>query len=466
MRGDLDQAIVHFQKALELDPGRFEALGNLGLALLDQGLVAEAISCHRHAMTRSPELARAHSNLLYTLHFSPQHDSAAIWDEHRRWDERHARPLAQSIRPHQNQRSPDRRLRVGYISPDFRGHVVRHNLLPLFREHDHERFDIVCYADVAEPDDVTERLRAGADTWREVIGLTDEQVAEQIRQDRIDLLVDLSLHSGNRLLVFARKPAPVQATFAGYPGTTGLSTIDYRLTDPYLDPPGRNDRYYSEESIRLPDSFWCYDPPADAPPVATLPARQKGLVTFGCLNKLCKVNDGLLRLWSAVLGAVERSRLILMAPAGSSRGRIRALLEQNEIAPDRVSFVGRQPRKQYFEMYQQIDLGLDTFPYNGHTTSLDSFWMGVPVITLVGQTAVGRAGLSQLTNLGLPELAAATPEEFVNTACQWAADQPRLAALRAGLRDRMQSSPLMDAPRFARNVEAAYRAMWQRWCQK
>ena len=268
------------------------------------------------------------------------------------------------------------------------------------------------------------------------------------------------------MLVFARQPAPVQVTFAGYPGTTGLSTIGYRLTDPYLDPPGLYDCCYSEESIRLPDSFWCYDPLDREPPVNSLPAAEKGYITFGCLNNFCKVNPVVLQLWARVLRAVDRSRLIILADKGIHRQHARKLLEDEGVAPDRVTFVGKQPHPLYLKYYHEIDIGLDTVPYNGHTTSLDSAWMGVPVVTLVGSTVVGRAGLSQLMNLGLPELIASSPEQYVQIAAELARDLPRLGRLRATLRERMEASPLMDAARFTRNIEAAYREMWRRWCAK
>ncbi len=274
----------------------------------------------------------------------------------------------------------------------------------------------------------------------------------------------------NRLLVFARKPAPVQVTFAGYPGTTGLRTIDYRITDPYLDPPGLYDGCYSEESIRLPDSFWCYDPLDNQPAVNALPAAEKGYICFGCLNNFCKVNPQVLKIWARVLKAADRgymvpgSRLTILAGEGTHRQDALDLLAEEGVAGDRVTFVGNQPRPQYLTYYHGLDIGLDTVPYNGHTTSLDSFWMGVPVVTLAGPTVVGRAGLSQLMNLGLPELIASSPEQYVQVAAELAHDLPRLSGLRASLRDRMRASPLMDAPRFARNLEAAYREMWRRWC--
>jgi len=268
----------------------------------------------------------------------------------------------------------------------------------------------------------------------------------------------------NRLEVFARKPAPVQVTYLGYPGTTGLSAIDYRLTDPHIDPPGLNDRYYSEQSVPLPDSFWCYGPDGTEPAVSALPAMEQGHVTFGCLNNFCKINEGVLRLWAEVLKAVDHSRLVVLAKEGSHRKRLLEVLEQRGVKADRVGLVDLRPRRQFLEIYHGMDIGLDTFPYNGHTTSLDSFWMGVPVVTLVGRTAVGRAGLSQLTNLRLTELIADSPQQYLRAAVELANDLPRLSRLRATLRQRMQESPLLDAPRFARNVEAAYRQMWQRWC--
>jgi predicted O-linked N-acetylglucosamine transferase (SPINDLY family) len=390
-----------------------------------------------------------------------------IYEEHRRWNQQHAEPLKKLIQPHTNNRDPDRRLRVGYVSPDFREHIVGQNLLPLLREHDHQQMEIFCYANLVRADALTEQFRRYADVWRSIAGLSDSQAVDLVRHDRIDILVDLTLHSAkNRLVVFAHKPAPVQVTFAGYPGSTGLDAIDYRLTDPYLDPPGLNDHFYSETSIRLPDSFWCYEPLVTELAVNPPPAQTDGHVTFGCLNNFCKINEPVLRLWAQVLKTIPRSRFMMLCPEGSHRQSLLDLMQREGIHPDRIKLIARRPHLQYLELYHRIDVGLDSFPYNGHTTSLDSFWMGVPVITLVGQTVVGRAGLSQLTNLGLTELIARTPEQYVQIATDLAGDLPRLAELRRTLRGRMRASPLMDAPRFARNVEAAYRQMWRNWCRQ
>jgi predicted O-linked N-acetylglucosamine transferase (SPINDLY family) len=356
-------------------------------------------------------------------------------------------------------------LRIGYVSPDFRDHVVGRNVWPLFREHDLSQVQVVAYANVLNPDAMTESFQRQCEGWRSIVGQTDEAVAEQIRADGIDILVDLALHTaGNRLLVFARKPAPVQVTFAGYPGTTGLTTIDYRLTDPYLDLPGEHDGWYTETSIRLPDSFWCFDSLGEEPAINDLPALSRGSITLGCLNTFCKVNAETLRSWAKIIQALDRSRLVMLTGAGSHRQRTLDLLAAEGIAADRVSFVGPRARPQYLQLYHDVDLVLDTLPYNGHSTSLDALWMGVPVVTQVGETVVGRAGVSQLGNLGLGELVGATAEQFVTIAVALAKDLPRLRELRHTLRERMRSSPLMDAKRFTRSIEAAYRQMWRTWC--
>jgi predicted O-linked N-acetylglucosamine transferase (SPINDLY family) len=464
-QGRLDEAVASYQQALRLKPNFAEACSNLGNALQEQGRLEEAINYVQRARELKPGDQKFHSALLGSLHYDPRFDRLAILQELRRWGLQFARPLAAGAHSFGNDPSPERRLRIGYVSPDFRDHVVARNIWPLLRNHDPEQFEITLYANLSRADAMTEQFRSCAHGWCPIAGWPDERVAERIRQDGIDILVDLALHTlGNRLLVFARKPAPVQVTFAGYPGSTGLRAIDYRLTDPYLDPPGQYDEWYAEQSYRLPHSFWCYDPQTQEPAVAPLPALQRGLVTFGCLNNFCKVNDGVLELWAQVLRDVPGSRLLLLAKQGSHRERTVDLFAQKGIAPERIEFFSFKPRPEYLALYHQVDIGLDTSPYNGHTTSLDSFWMGVPVITLVGNTVVGRAGLSQLSNLGLAELAASTSEGFVGLAVDLAADLPRLAALRYGLRDRMRQSPLMDAAGFARDIEHAYRVMWRNWC--
>jgi predicted O-linked N-acetylglucosamine transferase (SPINDLY family) len=462
--GRMDEALASGREAIRLRPALPEAHLNLGNALRDTGLVDEAVAAYRRACELRPASSVFHSNLVYALHFQADADPEVLAEEHRRWDERHARPLQRPVR-HDNSPGPDRRLRIGYVSPDFRRHPVGRFLLPLLEAHDRREVEVVCYAAVAAPDELTPRFRDLADCWRDVAGLSDEKLAERVRADGIDILVDLVAHMVNsRLLAFARKPAPVQVTYLAYCSTTGLRAMDYRLTDPFLDPPGRPLPWYSEESVWLPETYWCYRPVRELAPPGPPPALAAGHVTFGCLNNFCKVTPPTLAAWRELLGAVPGSRLVLHAHPGAHRDRVRAFFAEGGVEPARVEFVGRAAHADYFRYYERIDIGLDPFPYAGGTTTCDALWMGVPVVSLVGRTAVARAGLSILSNAGLPELAAHTREEYLGIAAGLAADLPRLAALRAGLRARLESSPLTDAPRFARGVEGAFRAMWRRWC--
>ena len=464
-QGNADEAIAAVGRAIELRPDLAEAHCNLGTVLKEMGRLDEASPPIARHLRLRPDLAKAASSLVYALHFHPDCDAQAILAEHRAWAKVHAEPLAAEIQPHRNDRAAERRLRVGFLSPDLRDHAVGRALLPLFEHHDHRQIEFVAYSDVRAPDGLTARLRALADRWQSVADLSDQRLAHRIRDDRCDVLVDLALHTAeNRLLVFARKPAPVQVTMLGLPATTGLATIDDRLTDPYLDPPGTSDGDYTERSIRLPHCFWCYQPAADAPPVGPLPAGPNGFVTFGCLNQFAKVSRPALRVWVKILQSLAGSRLVIHAPPGSHRLAVRRLFQDGGIAPERVAFVARVPRASYLRHYHDLDLGLDPFPYNGGISTMDSLWMGVPVITLAGRTAVGRAGVSILSNVGLPEMIARTPEQYVAIAVEWAGDLGRLARLRSGLRQRMQSSPLMDGKQYAAAVEAALRRAWQAWC--
>ena len=462
----LDEAIAEYRQAIALKEDFALAYSNLGNALKGNGELDAAIAAFREATARDPGSAVLGSNLLYMLNLHPDYDAIALAEEHRQWDAHHAEPLRRAGQAaHGNSPLPDRRLRIGYVSPEFFEHSAAFFLLPLLSNHDHGNFEIVCYSGVGRTDRVTQQIRGFADEWRDVRSLSDEELAKVIRTDRIDILVDLALHRiHGRLMTFARKPAPVQVTWLGYPGSTGLATMDYRLTDRYLDPPGLDDACYSEKSVRLPDAFWCYDPRVSDLTVGELPALAADHFTFGCLNNFCKVNAGVLKLWSAVLMKVRNSRLLLLAPRGRYRERVLSEMAARGVEPSRVEFLDRRSRREYLQLYRRIDLCLDTFPYNGHTTNLDGLWMGAPMVTLVGNTAVGRGGLSILSNVGLPELAARSEEEFVRIAGDLANDLPRLGRMRSTLRQRMEQSPLMDGPRFARNIEAAYREMWRTWC--
>ena len=320
---------------------------------------------------------------------------------------------------------------------------------------------------------MTERLRALAGparddacvVWRSTFGISDARLAEMIREDAVDILVDLTMHTaGNRLPTFARQPAPVQVTWLAYPGSTGLHGIGYRLTDAHMDPPGEDAAWSAEQPVRLPDCWCCYDPLGESPGINDLPALSTGFVTFGSLNNFAKVNDGVLALWARVLEAGKGSRLVMLCPEGRTRERVRAFFGARGIATERVEMVGVVSRWEYLRHYQRIDLGLDPFPYNGMTTTCDALWMGAPVLTWPGKMPASRAGLSILSCVGLGELAADSEDGYVRMAMEQAGNLPRLAGWRSTLRARMLASPLMDAPRFAGNVEAAYRSLWERWC--
>ncbi|HZK81377.1 MAG TPA: tetratricopeptide repeat protein [Humisphaera sp.] len=468
--GPLDEAIAAYRQAIVLRPDLVEAHSNLGNVLKEAGRLDEAIAAFRRCTGLGSRSAAVHSNLIYTLQFHPGYNSHQLAVEQRQWNRQYAVNLPGLIQAHGSSSrqvdcgayTPGRRLRIGYLSPDFREHCQSLFTMPLLSHHDRAQFEIFCYADVVRPDAITRQLQGHADVWRNIVGMPDQEVAELIRHDQIDILVDLTMHMArNRLLVFARKPAPVQACWLAYPGSTGLTAIDYRLSDPYLDPPGRDELIYSEKTIRLADTFWCYDPLEDWDiPVNSLPARDAGTITFGCLNNFCKINDDVLDLWAQVMGNVEGSRLLLLAKHGSHQARLADRMRQAGIDPRRIEFLSPRRRRDYLQLYHRVDLCLDTFPYNGHTTSLDSFWMGVPVVTLAGPMAVSRAGLCQASNLGLSELAAQSSQQFVAIASELASDLARLGELRSTLRARMERSPLMDAPKFAASIEAAYRSMW------
>jgi len=464
-QGQLDDAIVACRRALQLKSDYPEALNNLGNALKYRGELDEALASYRRALHVEPKQAWAHSNLVHSLHYHPNHNARAISEEHQRWNRLFSEPLKQFVQPHGNDRSPERRLRIGYISPDFRDHPVGRYVLPLFECHDPERFEILCYSEVARPDFITERLRALAVGWRSTIGVANDRLAKMIREDRVDILVDLALHTaGNRLPVFARQPAPVQVTWLGYPGSTGLPIINYRLTDAYLEPPGMDPAWSAEESLRLPNCWCCYHPADESPEINSLPALIGHGVTFGSLNNFAKVNERVLALWAHVMQAVEQSRLLMFCPEGQARERVRGFFSVHGIAVERVEFTGFTARWKYLSLYHRIDIGLDPFPYNGMTTTCDALWMGVPILTMPGEMPASRAGLSILSNVGLEEFAAHSEEDYVRIAVELAGDLPRLAELRSTLRKRMETSVLMDAPCFARNIEAAYRSMWERWC--
>lgn len=465
-QGRPGEAEACYRRALALAPDFVDALGNLAVALRTQGRIDEAIAAYEQALARVPGDAALHSNLIFSLDFHPRTTAAAAFAERRRWNQRHARALAARVAPHANVPDPERRLRIGYVSADFRRHSAAVVFAPVLLAHARDAFEVVCYADVPQPDEVTARLRDAATLWRETAGLSDAAVAARIRDDGIDVLVDLSGHSaGNRLLVFARKPAPVQVTAWGHAVGTGLDAMDYFLADPTVVPAEARG-YFSEAVVDLP-SLVCYGPPGDAPAVTPPPALGRGFPTFGCLNRQSKMSPEALRLWAAILGALPAARLLLKDEAfnePATRERLLAQLVGRGVDAGRVDFLGGSPRREHLAAYGEVDLVLDPFPHGGGVSALEGLWMGVPMVTLLGERPPGRMGASFLSTLGLDELVAPTPERYVDVAVEHARSPERLAGIRSGLRQRMARSILCDHAAYCRAVEGAYRAMWRRWC--
>jgi len=466
--GRWGEAEACYREALRLNPGYAEAYGNLGGLLGAEARLGEALDCFRRGLEVRPEDHHLHSNLLLYLHYDPAQTPEGIFAEHLHWRQRHAAALEARARPPVRPRSPERRLRLGYVSADFREHSVAFFVEPVLAAHDRTQFEVYCYSDVAAPDRVTERLAGLAEQWRSVVGLSDAALAELVREDGIDILVDLGGHTAqNRLLAFARKPAPVEVTWLGYPDTTGLASMDYRITDARADPPGWTESLHSERLARPAGAFLCYRAPQGAPEVETYTEEE---ICFGCLNQPAKLNPPLLRLWAALLGRLPRSRLLIKARGLADpavRSRLLDWLESCGLERERVELHPPAAALQdHLAFYRRIALALDTFPYQGTTTTCEALWMGVPVVTLEGRTHASRVGASLLGALGLEELIAHTPQQYVAVAAAWAADRERLARLRRSLRARMQQAPLTDARSFTRGLEEAYRAMWRRWCSE
>ena len=363
-----------------------------------------------------------------------------------------------------------RRLRIGYVSGDFCRHSVAYFLQPLLRNHDHEAVEVFCYAEVARPDDKTQRLREFADQWLTTVGMTDDALAKRITEDRIDILIDLAGHTGkNRLRVFARKPAPIQVTWLGYPNTTGLSSIDYRLVDDITDPESVCDTFASETLMRLQGGFLCYDPVADAPQPALPPSLTTGGVTFGSFNNPAKISNATLDVWAALLVRRPDARLLLKGlpfADADTRASLLARLGERSVAAERIELIAWSPSPaDHLALYHRVDIALDTFPYNGTTTTCEALWMGVPVVVRRGDRHASRVGASLLSQIDLTDFIASSAEEYVEIALRLANDPARLSDLRHSLRPRMAASSLCDGRTFARKIEAAFRIMWQQWCE-
>ncbi len=465
--GRLSEAVQYRRKTVEADSDNMTYLGNLGCALVRVGQKEEGIDLMRKAIEKAPDDAAVHSGLLFYLHHLPNLDPRAIFEEHKLWAQIHA-PISRARVSHDNIPDPDRRLRIGYASPDFCAHSVSYFFEPLLNEHDAKTVETYGYGNVFCPDETTDRIKRKVDHYRSVNGMDCRKVASMIEADQIDILVDLAGHtSKNNLSVLAYKPAPIQVTYLGYPNTTGMPQIDYRLTDDLTDSP-QSQQFYTEELVFLPDGFLCYKSPDFASFVEPLPAAKNGCITFASFNNSTKINPFLIALWAEILKANSNSRLLLKFNGGDEqalREYYFGNFEQFGIGREKVKIVGQRSPVDHLKLYGEVDIALDTYPYNGTTTTCEALWMGVPVVSLAGEHHVSRVGRSILNRVGLEFFVASTPKEYLAKAIALAAKPDALAKIRVSMRKRIAESSLCDAKKFTRNLEAVYRKMWHKWCQ-
>ncbi len=469
--GRLSEAEASYHCALQIKPDYAEAHNNLGNILQELGRLTEAEASYRRALEIEPDYAAAHNNLLFTHNYLFSQSDALLLAEARRFGDLAAR----RARPHTNWNNApesERRLRVGLVSGDLRTHPVGYfveGVLAALASDASSQLELIGYPTHFQTDALTKRVKACCHGWHSTMGLADEALAQRIHADNIDILIDLSGHtSHNRLTMFAWKPAPVQVSWLGYFATTGVAAIDYLIADPWTLPQ-MEEAYFTEKIWRLPQTRLCFTPPDREVKVTSLPALTNGYVTFGCFNNLAKMNDEVVTLWSRVLTSVPNSRLFLKAKQLKDDAVRQHTIERyaaHGINADRLILERSESRARYLAAYQRVDIALDPFPYPGGTTSVESLWMGVPVLTLAGERFLSRQGVGILMNAGLPEWIATDPDDYVARTVSHAEDLQRLATLRNGLRQQVLASPIMDAPRFARHFEAALRGMWQIWCAK
>jgi protein O-GlcNAc transferase len=455
------EAETAFRRAIGVDPGFMRAYRMLGGVLLGQCRIDEALDVYRRA-PRDPEIASAE---LFALNASENISEEELFTRHARF----GRDLEQAVParfPLRSARDPKRRLRIGYVSGDFSYHVVTLFMLPVLEHRDRAAFEVFCYSTAGRIDEYTRKLAAHADAWRPCAGLSDARLADAIYADGIDILVDLAGHSGEpQLRVFAQKPAPVQATWLGYLNTTGMTRIDYRISDAHADPVGLTDGRHTEKLARLPHSQWCYRPFMSAAAAAAPPCLRHGHVTFGSFNQVLKLSQASRQLWAEILSRVAGARLVVLGiPPGQAHDALLRDLGAAGIAAERIRLVRYVSLQDYFGWYNEVDIALDTTPYSGGTTTLDALWMGAPVITTPGQRPGSRSAASILATAGLPEWIAPSPAEYVQRAVEFSGDSSMLANLRATLRSRLQATPLMDEAGFTRDLETLYRQMWRQYC--
>jgi protein O-GlcNAc transferase len=467
-KGHLSEAISCYQEALRRKPLFAEAFNNLGNAFKDKGQQNEAEQCYKKALQLNNDHS-AYSNLLLTMNYNLSYNPHRIYSEHVLFAKQFAEPFHSEIFKRANDHISRRRLKIGYVSPDFRKHSVAYFSEPVFINHNSDHFEVFCYSNSLKHDEVTKRIQDHTDQWHNITGMSDKEVAGLIRKDQIDILVDLAGHTAqNRILVFAQKPAPIQVSWIGYPATTGLSTMDYKIVDNYTDPLGMTENFYTEQLIRMPESFLCYLPDSASPEVGALPSLTSSHVTFGSFNNFPKITPEVVRIWGEILKAIPDSYLVLKAKSFSdemTRDYALQMFFREGIEGYRIKLYSWAPStKEHLSLYNQIDIALDTFPFNGTTTTCEALWMGVPVITFAGAAHASRVGASLLSNVGLKELIACTQAEYIDIAVKLASDIKRVQTLREKLRGMMAHSPLTDDKRFTANLEICYRHIWEEWC--
>lgn len=459
------KSIEHNLKAIEIDPRDIKPYNNLANLYKNKTLIEESIRCYRKVLELEPNHTTAYSNLLLSLHYHV-YDKKEVFEEHKKYAE-----LCKEDKPlfYKNSREK-RKLRIGYVSPDFKKHSVAFFIEPIIENHDREKYEVYCYYLQKVVDSFTERFKKMADKWLDAANLSAPALAQEIYNDKIDILIDLAGHTGNnRLPLFAHKPAPIQMTYLGYPDTTGLSTVDYRIVDQYVEPPEEDGLYATEKPLRMPHSYFCYTPIEKCPATGDAPALKNGYITFGSFNNYAKVSDTIIDVWAMVLKAIPTSKFLLKNQSlkdPDTWEHFKQRMAERGIDTNRLHYSKfAKSTQDHLRVYQKVDIALDSFPYNGATTTFEALWMGVPVVTLVGNAHVSRVGKSILATLDFDNLIANTSEEFVRICQTLANDVKYIQNFRQMIREKMQKSPVMDAKTFTRELEELYQRAWNNWCE-
>ena len=465
--GSRQEAIEHLHRAISFNPDIAEAHSNLGFIYMQDCNEDAAITRYQAALRINPDYVHAHTNLMLLMEASTKFTPEEIFEEHRRFFQPIEAAMMQSWQPHQNVPSPDKKLKIGYVSSDFYSHAASYFMIPVFEHHDRSKFELHGYNSSHFRDRTTDRIATCFDGWHDCRPWSDDVLANRIRDDSIDILVDLSsITAYSRLAAFSKKPSPVQVTWMGFPSTTGLQAIDYRLTDEYMDPPGMTERYHTETLVRLSVES-AYQPPSNCPEVNMLPALSSGQFVLACMNNPAKINPPVIRLWGRILKALPQAKLMLSAWSNiATMQRLQTLFAAEQIDLDRLIFQPWMSITDFLALHHHIDLALDCFPYNGGTTTSHSLWMGVPVVTLTGSRPVSRCGASILMRANLPEFVTDSEDEYIDRVIQFANNLPLLNVLRQSLRASILSKKSNSPDHYVRELEAAYRSMWQAWCNK